>query len=184
MRLLFIDDDKEQAKAVLTPLQSTKLVCRHITTQQFSSDVLSQLAPHLVVLHLSLPEIGSAALCPQIRAASKLPIVILSQRTRREDQFHFLNLGADDFITMRPLDSTLMLVRVLTLLRRAYEYNCPPSQALQPQPVSAPIPNNWLTCESCSYMGPNHRFERTNAHGDRVLLCPNCNYSSSLTFNL
>lgn len=186
MRVFFIDNDSEQAKAVLTPLQSANLTCRHITIQQFNPQVLTKLDPHLVLLHLGLPEIGSAGLCAPIRAVSKIPIVILSQRTRREDLFHFLNLGADDFIPIRTLDTTLMLVRILTLLRRAYDYDRTPTQALHAQPVSAQIPKDWLTCDLCSYMGPNHRFESTDILGDRVLRCPNCNRSSSnnLTFNL
>ena len=186
MRLLFIDDDNEQAQSVLTPLQSTTLACRHLTTNRFNAKMLTDLDLHIVLLHLNLPEIGSAALCASIRAVSRLPIVIVSQRTRREDLFHFLNQGADDFIPIRTLDATLMLVRILTLLRRTYEYDRPVTQALQLQPVSEHIPRDWLTCESCNYMGPNHRFERTDALGDRVLRCPNCNHSSSnsLTFNL
>ena len=122
MRLLFIDDDSEQAKAVLTPLQSANLTCRHLATDKFRPEMLESFNLHMVLLHLTLPEMGSAALCRQIRALSKAPIVILSQRTRREDLFHFLNQGADDFIPIRTLDSTLMMVRILTLLRRAYEY--------------------------------------------------------------
>lgn len=184
MRLLLIDDDGEYAAGVLASFQPTQLMCRHCTTSQFQPEMIKNLGLHMVLLHLGMLEMGSAALCSQVRTHSRVPITILSQRTRREDLFHFLNLGADDFIAMRQYDSSLMMVHVLALLRRVYEYDRPPAKALHPQPVRSQIPNEWPTCESCSYMGPPHRFEKTDAAGARIMSCPNCNRTQNLRFKV
>ena len=184
MRLLYIDDDTEYAKSVLAAFGSTQLVCRHITAGQFKPEMIEHHRLHMVLLHAGLLEVGSAVLCQQVRAVSHVPIIILSQRTRREDLFHFLNQGADDLIGMRELDAPLMMVKVLTLLRRAYEYDRPVSRALHPDPVGSQIPNEWLTCESCSYMGPPHRFDKTDATGKRSIICPNCNRSQNVRFQI
>ena len=54
LRLLFVDNNSEQAAAILEPLQSASLTCRQLTTKQFSPELLAKLDPHLVLLHLGL----------------------------------------------------------------------------------------------------------------------------------
>ncbi len=187
-RVLLVEEDAELAGAMMAPLSNSGYKGRHVSQPLTGIAAFKSQKPHLVLLSLGLPHIGGAALCGPIRALSSVPIVILSVRTRREDQLHALNLGADEFITVRPFDEQLTMARILSLMRRVYHY-APPQLELQeplaiqptPQPLSQ-LPPGWATCDSCGYMGPQGRFDRINTLGERAMSCPHCDRSQNLVF--
>jgi hypothetical protein len=112
----------------------------------------------------------------------------LSVRTRREDQLHALNLGADEFIMVRPIDEQILMARILTLMRRVYHYEAPDVPGtLDTQPLQKPqatLPAGWVTCDFCGYMGPQNRFNRINAQGQPAVVCPHCDRSQNLVFTV
>ncbi|MBV9868623.1 MAG: response regulator [Abitibacteriaceae bacterium] len=190
-RILLVEEDKDSAQAILQNLSRAKLDCRYATDANTGWQAFEQTQPHLVLLNLGLPDLGGFVLCPKIREQSTVPIIIVSLRKRKEDQLHALKIGADDFL-IRPIDDDLLLARCLTLLRRAYRYDARAEQdtlqaALQQNPsqsIQSTLPSDWVTCDSCSYMGPGHRFDRLNAAGERVMMCPHCNHTQMLTYTL
>lgn len=190
-RVLLVEEDIETARLLCANLVRAKLDCRLAPDAQTGWQAFEDTKPHLALLSLGLPNLGGIVLCPRIREQSAIPIVTVSLRKRKEDHLHALKLGADDFI-VRPVDEDLFLARVLTLLRRSYQYDTKLGQA-EPQliqtavaasPLQTTIPADWVTCDSCEYMGPSHRFDRVNALGERAMLCPHCNQAQALTFNL
>lgn len=190
-RVLLVEGDKEAAQAILQNLSRAKLDCRYAPDAESGWQAFEQTQPHLVMLSLGLPDLGGFVLCPKIREQSTVPIIIISVRKRKEDQLHALKTGADDFL-IQPIDADLLLARSLSLLRRTYRYDARAEQdnlqtALKQSAASnlqSTIPSDWVTCDSCSYMGPWHRFDRLNALGERAMLCPHCNRPQSLTYNL
>ncbi len=187
-RILLIDEDEVMVDAITKALAGAKLHCAGTSDIRAGLELFKSQKPHLVLLSLGLPDIGGAVLCQPIRALSGVPIAILSVRTRREDHIHALNLGADEFITLRPWDDQLMTARLLGLLRRTYHYDKRSARehldtALTAKPQSS-LPEGWATCEACSYMGPQRRFERLNSLGESALLCPHCNRAQSPRFSV
>ncbi len=187
-RTLLVQEDPDLASLVMTLFRKAGMACHHAADSSSGLQAFHQQKPHMVLLSLSLPHLGNVMLCPQIRAISPVPIIILSVRTRREDQFHVLNLGADDFIVMRPPDEQLMMARILTLLRRVYSYGKPyqneqiDAQAIQA--VQSQRPPGWASCEACGYMGPQRRFDRRDAKGNLSLTCPHCDQKDRVRFDL
>lgn len=192
-RALLVEEDSEMAQLVKTPLLKAGLTIEHTDDVRSGFDKFRAREPHIVLLSLGLPRVGGVALCPEIRKASNVPIAVVSVRTRKEDHLHALNLGADEFIIVRPLDEHLMVARILTLLRRVYQYGQP--QAPQPQAAktsdtliikTAPseVPSGWVTCEACGYIGPQHRFEKLDFRGQQVANCPHCNQEQNLRFTI
>jgi DNA-binding response OmpR family regulator len=189
-RVLLVEEDPEMARQIVGMLDKAGMECK------VASEVASGLKmfqseppPQLVLLSLGLPNVGGVVLCPEIRKTSTVPIAIVSVRTRREDHLHALNLGADEFITVRPYDEQLLMARLLALLRRAYRYDLPrPAKAKPLSPAEtlpAPnpsLPEGWVTCESCDYMGPRNRFERLDAQGQPINRCPHCERSQTLRY--
>jgi len=175
---------------MMAPLAAAGFQGHHVSQTPVGIAAFQKHQPHLVLLSLGLPHIGGAALCGPIRALSSVPIVILSVRTRREDQLHALNLGADEFITVRPFDEQLTMARIVSLMRRVYHY-APPQIELEestameppPQPLSQ-LPPGWATCDSCGYMGPQGRFDRINSKGERAMSCPHCDRNQHLVFTV
>ncbi len=187
-RVLLVEEDEMTCDLIGKALVGAKMDCASTCHIKDGLQLFKSHRPHLVLLSLGLPEIGGAVLCQPIRAQSSVPIAILSVRTRREDHIHALNLGADEFIQIRPLDDQLMMVRLLALLRRTYRYDKRAArERLDTEVTAVPqaqLPIGWATCEACSYMGPQRRFERLNSLGEAALLCPHCNQAQSPRFSV
>ena len=75
-------------------------------------------APDLVLLDLTLPQTDGQFVCREIRAASQVPIIVLTSRATEVDEVMSMTLGADDFVT-KPYRSRVLVARIQALLRRA-----------------------------------------------------------------
>jgi two-component system KDP operon response regulator KdpE len=73
--------------------------------------------PDLIVLDLRLPDIDGTEVCRRVRAASKVPIIVLSARGAEADKVNALDLGADDYVT-KPFGPEELLARIRVALRR------------------------------------------------------------------
>jgi DNA-binding response OmpR family regulator len=74
--------------------------------------------PDLVVLDLTLPDYDGLELLPILRLLGRVPVIVLTARTQRNDKLRGLALGADDYVT-KPFDPAEFLARVRAVLRRA-----------------------------------------------------------------
>jgi len=72
----------------------------------------------LVVLDIMLPKLDGLEVCRRLRAASSVPIIMLTAREDELDKVLGLELGADDYIT-KPFSIREFRSRVKALLRRA-----------------------------------------------------------------
>ena len=80
-------------------------------------DRIDQDDPALVVLDLMLPKLDGWEVCKRIRAASDLPILMLTARDDDIDKIVGLELGADDYLT-KPFNPRELVARVKAILRR------------------------------------------------------------------
>jgi two-component system KDP operon response regulator KdpE len=83
-------------------------------------DALRHVSTHrvdLVIMELLLPGLAGLELCRRLRAASTVPILILSARGEDRIKVRALDLGADDYVT-KPFGMEELLARVRALLRR------------------------------------------------------------------
>lgn len=80
----------------------------------FKSEVI-----HLMVLDLMLPKISGEEICNKIRAASDIPIIMLTAKSEEDDKIEGLAIGADDYLT-KPFSVRELVGRVKALIRRSY----------------------------------------------------------------
>ena len=73
--------------------------------------------PDLVLLDLTLPGTDGQFLCREIRAASEVPIIVLTSRVTEIDEVMSMTMGADDFIP-KPYSIRVLVARIQALLRR------------------------------------------------------------------
>jgi two-component system, OmpR family, response regulator MtrA len=117
-RLLLVEDDasiREVAKLGLTQAGF------HVTTAPDGREGLLHFrqAPFdLVILDVMLPVLDGYEVCRQIRAESRVPIIMLSAKSDTVDVVVGLELGADDYVT-KPFEMAELVARARAAVRRA-----------------------------------------------------------------
>ena len=71
----------------------------------------------LVLLDLMIPEVSGTEVCRQIRAKSRVPIIMLTAKDSEVDKVVGLEIGADDYVT-KPYSSRELMARIRAVLRR------------------------------------------------------------------
>lgn len=71
----------------------------------------------LVVLDLMLPGTDGLELCRDLRARSKMPVIMLTARGDEMDRVLGLEMGADDYLA-KPFSARELLARIKVVLRR------------------------------------------------------------------
>ena len=87
-------------------------------TGQRGMDLAAAEAPALIILDLGLPDMDGLAVCREVRAWLRAPIVVLSARQSDTEKARLLDAGADDYVS-KPFSTVEFLARVRAQLRRA-----------------------------------------------------------------
>jgi two-component system response regulator RegX3 len=78
---------------------------------------IDQRAYDIVVLDIMLPGISGLDVCRTVRAASDVPIIMLTARDAELDRVAGLEIGADDYLT-KPFSLAELTSRIRAMLRR------------------------------------------------------------------
>jgi two-component system KDP operon response regulator KdpE len=116
-RILLVDDEVSIQRAVGPLLRSRGYEVDIAGTGAQALELFSQRKPALIVLDLGLPDIGGTEVCRRVRAASQVPIIVLSARGAEADKVNALDVGADDYVT-KPFGPEELLARIRVALRR------------------------------------------------------------------
>src|SRR5262245_7701849 len=116
-RVLMIDDDERLAAMVGEYLGALGI---QVTTRPTAADGLT-LWRHggfeALILDVMLPDLDGFDVCRQVRAASDIPILMLTARGDETDRIVGLELGADDYLP-KPFHPRELLARLRAILRR------------------------------------------------------------------
>ncbi|KQP21269.1 response regulator [Pseudorhodoferax sp. Leaf265] len=115
--VLAVDDDPSVRELISTYLGDHDLRVTAVAREAEMRAVLEREAVQLVLLDLRLKGEDGLAIARDLRAHSKLPIIILTGRTEEADRVMGLELGADDYLT-KPFSPRELLARIRALLRR------------------------------------------------------------------
>ena len=116
-RVLLVDDDAALA-GLLT--EYLKPVGFEVSVAKNAAEGLRQLAAQpfdAVLLDVMLPDLDGFEVCRRIRAASDVPVLMLTARGQDEDRIVGLELGADDYLP-KPFNPRELLARLRAVLRR------------------------------------------------------------------
>lgn len=116
-RILLVDDEAAIQRAVGPLLRSRGFEADIVGTGAEALKMFADETPDLVVLDLGLPDLEGTEVCRRIRAASRVPIIVLSARGAETDKVNALDLGADDYVT-KPFGPEELLARIRVALRR------------------------------------------------------------------
>ena len=101
--------------------------------------------PDLVILDVKMPEVDGLTVCREIRADSKVPIIMLTGMEDESDAAAALEMGADDHIR-KPFGTNELLARVRAILRRSGNEALPDSGILSAGEVTVDVSEHTVQC--------------------------------------
>jgi DNA-binding response OmpR family regulator len=117
-RILLVDDEQSVQKLLAYPLRKEGYEVVPALDGRQALDRFQGGAFDLVVLDVMLPHMDGFEVCRQLRATSRVPIIMLTAKGEEIDKVLGLELGADDYIT-KPFSLREFRSRVRAVLRRA-----------------------------------------------------------------
>ena len=119
MRILLVEDDPALAASSLDGLAALGFDADHVATGTAALEAATGagVRPDVVLLDLGLPDMDGQEVCRRIRAASDVPIIVVSARGDETDRVIALELGADDYLT-KPYGMRELAARIRAVLRR------------------------------------------------------------------
>lgn len=116
-RILIVDDEPSLVRGLSYALEREGYNVDIETDGQSAVTTALSRELDLIILDLMLPGLSGTEACRQIRAASDVPIIMLTARDSERDLVHGLETGADDFVT-KPFSAAELTSRIAALLRR------------------------------------------------------------------
>jgi two-component system, OmpR family, response regulator CpxR len=115
--LLIIDDDQDLCAMLVEYLGPEGFA---VTTAGTGPEGLAQLSrspADLIVLDVMLPGFSGFEVLRRIRAASRVPVIMLTARGEEVDRVVGLEMGADDYLA-KPFSPRELVARIRAVLRR------------------------------------------------------------------
>jgi DNA-binding response OmpR family regulator len=115
--VLVVEDDPAIRSAVQRAMADRGHAVAVASTGMAGLETLLQGGPDVVLLDLGLPDVDGMTLISMIRAASDVPIVVVTARDDDASIVQALDAGADDYV-VKPFGADQVSARVRAVLRR------------------------------------------------------------------
>jgi two-component system OmpR family response regulator len=123
--ILVVDDDQEIRTLLAEYLERNGMRVSTLPDGRELAHTLQERSVDLLVLDLMMPGVDGLTLCRELRAKSKLPVLILSARGEDIDRIVGLEMGADDYLA-KPFHPRELLARIRAILARTSSVDAPP----------------------------------------------------------
>ena len=127
-RILVIEDDPGIARIIALYLEQDGCAVALAADGAAGLRQAQESPPDLIVLDLMLPRLDGMSICRALRAASDVPIIMVTARAAETDRLAGLDAGADDYI-VKPFSPRELAARVRAVLRRTARRNAAPPPA-------------------------------------------------------
>jgi two-component system OmpR family response regulator len=117
--VLVVDDHREIREALAQYLERNGMRASVADSAAAARRVLAAAAIDLVVLDVMMPGEDGLQLCRQLRATTRLPVILLTAMTEETDRIVGLEVGADDYVT-KPFNPRELLARIKAVIRRSH----------------------------------------------------------------
>lgn len=151
-RVLVVEDDDAIAEPLVEGLARAGYDAQRVST---AAGALAATGYDVVLLDLGLPDGDGLDVCRQLRAASDVPIVVVSARDDEIDRVLGLEMGADDYV-VKPFGMRELVARIRAVTRRT-------SARSEPAPAAA---------QGIGSMMIDRRTHRVTVDGDEIPLTP------------
>lgn len=119
-KILIIEDDADNNQMIREYLENHGYTCTQAYSGSEGKLLFSMESYDLVLLDLMLPGISGEELVSLF--AEKIPVIVLSAKSKLDNKVEVLSAGANDYIC-KPFDLPELLVRIQVQLRRQNQTN-------------------------------------------------------------
>ena len=118
MRILYVEDEKFLAEAVIHLLKKNKINVDWAADGEEGLDLALKPNYDVIVLDIMLPKLSGLDILKTIRERGvKTPVIMLSALNEVEDKIRGLDYGADDYLA-KPFKTAELIARLRALVRR------------------------------------------------------------------
>jgi DNA-binding response OmpR family regulator len=118
MRVLVVEDEDAIAVPLAAGLEREGWEVVRVSTGREALERAA--AADIVLLDVRLPDIDGFAVCRELRARSRVPVIMVTARGEEVDRVVGLELGADDYV-VKPFGLRELVARMRAVLRRSAE---------------------------------------------------------------
>lgn len=118
--ILIVDDEEElliMLKEIFVHAGYTNIMTS--TSGEEALKLISVKIPDMVISDVMMPGMDGFELLQEIRAISKIPVLLLTAKGEAEDRFAGFEMGADDYL-VKPFLPKELLLRVEAIMKRVY----------------------------------------------------------------
>ena len=116
--IVVCDDDKEIVEAIDIYLTQEGYHVLKAYDGEQALKLLETEEVHLLILDVMMPKMDGWQTCREIRAESKVPIIMLTAKGDEQDELKGFDLGVDEYIS-KPFSPKILVARVEAILRRS-----------------------------------------------------------------
>lgn len=117
-KILVVDDESRMRKLVRDFLQRENFEVLEAGDGSEALDLFFENQDvALIILDVMMPKMDGWQVCREVRAYSKVPIIMLTARSDEKDELQGFELGVDEYIS-KPFSPKILVVRVEAILRR------------------------------------------------------------------
>ena len=118
MRILYVEDEKFLAEAVMHLLKKERINVDHAADGEEGLELALKPNYDVIVLDIMLPKLSGLDILETIRGRGiKTPVIMLSALNEVEDKVRGLEYGADDYLA-KPFKTAELIARLKALVRR------------------------------------------------------------------
>ncbi len=118
LKILVVDDESRMRKLVKDFLVKSNYEVLEAEDGSAALDLFyAQKDISLIILDVMMPKMDGWQVCREIRAYSKVPIIMLTAKTDERDELQGFQLGVDEYIS-KPFSPKILVARVEAILRR------------------------------------------------------------------
>ena len=119
LKILVVDDEARMRKLVKDFLIKDNFDVLEAADGVEALDLFyAQKEIALVILDVMMPRMDGWEVCREIRACSRVPVIMLTARADEKDELQGFGLGGDEYIS-KPFSPKILVARVEAILRRS-----------------------------------------------------------------
>jgi DNA-binding response OmpR family regulator len=156
--VLLLEDEEGDRLAVRLQLEVMGMVVYDTASPIEAKEIFLQRDFSLVIIHVSSLPLRGLELCRWIRAASTVPILMLTQRDEVIDEAMVMAAGADDYVS-KPIDSKILTSRINQQISRGQSQRAPRANILIWGPLRMDLSAHQFTIDDAELHLTNTEYQ-------------------------